>query len=41
MVLAFLFPAELVFEFARPEEAKNNSEKCLPPDSDAFKSVEF
>jgi hypothetical protein len=25
MVLALLFPAELVFEFARPEEAKNNS----------------
>jgi hypothetical protein len=25
MVLAFLFPAELVFEFARPEEAKNPS----------------
>src|SRR5215813_11201939 len=27
MVLTFLFPAELVFEFARPEEAKNNSEE--------------
>jgi len=27
MVLTFLFPAELVFEFARPEKAKNNSEE--------------
>jgi hypothetical protein len=27
MVLRFLFPAELVFEFARPEKAKNNSEE--------------
>src|SRR5262245_43805075 len=25
MIFAFLFPAELVFAFARPEEAKNNS----------------
>jgi hypothetical protein len=25
MIFAFLFPAELVFEFARLEEAKNNS----------------
>jgi hypothetical protein len=27
MVLSFLFPAELVFEFARLEEAKNDSEE--------------
>jgi hypothetical protein len=27
MVLTFLFPAEVVFEFARPEEVKNNSEE--------------
>jgi len=36
MVLTFLFPAELVFEFAGPEEAKNVAGKYPPPDSDPF-----